>query len=120
MGNQKALHTAAAHCEALFTGLGRDKRCPQRDHERVDHDPLLTVLEDIAQQGTLDCLELADRTSQCRLLLWPKDLVQVINFADPCNAHFERLAALTRSSEHGGTVIDHGNPFIAKRRASLK
>jgi hypothetical protein len=61
MGNQEALHAAAARCEALRAELGQDTWCPQHDHERVDRDPLLVELKDIAQQGILNCLQLADR-----------------------------------------------------------
>jgi hypothetical protein len=57
----------------------------------IDIDPLLTILEDIAHQAILDRLQLAGRTSQCRLLLRPKDLVQAIDFAHPLRRPLRKI-----------------------------
>ncbi len=62
----KVLHTAAARCEALFAELWRHIWRPQHNREKFDFDPLLTLLEDIAQQITLDRLQLAGRSNMSR------------------------------------------------------
>ena len=59
-------------------------------------DPLLVELEDIVQQGILYCFWLADRTSQCRLLLGPEDLVQMINlinFTNPLQSPPQKIGS---------------------------
>ena len=97
MGNKKAFHSTAACYEALHVELGREKRRPQHNNARVDVDPLIAQLGEVAQQGIFQRLQMADRTSQRCLLPGLEDLVQEIDFA-PCITHFERLVALPRRS----------------------
>ncbi len=69
MGHKPALHRAASCGEQLLEELWQEVGCPQRDSEHVDNDPLLAQLKDVAEQGFLDHLQLAERASKVCLLL---------------------------------------------------
>ena len=83
MGNHEAFHGTAARCEALCAELGGEKQRPQHDSELVDIDPLLAQLEDVAQKGVLQRLQLVERTLMGCLPLGLENLVQGINVANP-------------------------------------
>ncbi len=82
MGHKPALHRAALHGEQLLAELRQDEGCSQRDLKSIDNDPLLAQLEDVAKQGFLDHLQLAEQASMALLLFALKELVARIHLAD--------------------------------------
>ena len=68
--------------EQLLAELGQEVGCPQCDTPRVDDNPLLAHLEDVAEQGFLDPLQLARQASNVHLLLAIKELVARIHLAN--------------------------------------
>ena len=57
MGTDPALHRTAVHGEGLLArnSVGRSKHI----FDRVNDEPLLPLLKDIAEQGFIDCCQLA-------------------------------------------------------------
>ena len=101
MGNHEAFHGTAARCEALRAELGGEKQRPQHDSELVDVDPLLAQLEDVAQKGVLQRLQLVERTLMGCLPLGLEDLVQRINVANPLCSPLHEAGVADTQFRHG-------------------
>ena len=85
----------------LHAEFGQEKRRPQHDDERVDDDPLLMQLEDVAQQGVFQRLQLAEWALMGCLLLGLEDLVQGIDVANPLRSPLHKIGVADTQFRHG-------------------
>jgi hypothetical protein len=84
MGTDPALHHTAARGEGLLVELGGEKGRSKHNFDRVNDEPLLPLLEDVAEQGFVDCRQLARRARVQGHLPALEELVIGVNRADPC------------------------------------
>jgi hypothetical protein len=80
MGTDPAIHRSTVRSEGLLAEVRREEGSIQRNNECVDDEPLLMLLEDVVEQGFVDCLQLARWARMGGRLLALKELVLGIHF----------------------------------------
>ena len=98
MGPEPPLHRAAVRGEVLLTELGGEVGRTQHDAERVDDEPLLALLKDVAEQGFVDRVQLARRDRMGGHLLALKELVLGVHLPNLLLLPHKRFEEPTQSS----------------------
>ncbi len=84
MGTDPALHCTAARGEGRPAELGGEEGRSKHNFERVNDEPLLLLLEEVAEQGFVDCRQLARPARVQGHLPALEELVVGVNCANPC------------------------------------